>query len=49
MSERPIGQPEDNVYTILLMIASVIVLVGTIYLVARHQHFFGTWNPFTKA
>lgn len=49
MSERPIGQPEDNVYTILLMIASVIVAVATIYLVVRGQHLFGSWNPFTKA
>jgi len=49
MSERPTEQPEDNIYTILLMIASVIVAAGTIYLIVRHQHHFGTWNPFTKA
>ena len=47
MGERPAGaQPENNVYTILLMIASLLVVGATVYLAVRCQQLFGTWNPF---
>lgn len=47
MAERPAGaQPESNVYTILLMIASLLVVGATVYLAVRCQQLFDTWNPF---
>ncbi len=47
MGERPAGaQPENNVYTILLMVASLLLVGSTVYLGVRSQQFFGTWNPF---
>jgi hypothetical protein len=50
MGERPAGaQPENNVYTILLMIASLLVVGATVYLAVRSQQLFGSWNPFSGA
>jgi len=47
MGERPASdQPENNVYTILLMIAALQVVGATVYLAVRSQQLFGTWNPF---
>ncbi len=47
MAERPAGaQPEHNVYTVLLMIASLLVVGATVYLAVRSQQLFGAWNPF---
>jgi len=46
MGERPAGaQPENNVYTILVMIAALLVVGATVYLAVRCQQLFGTWNP----
>ena len=50
MSERPIsGEPENNVYTVLLIIATVLVAAATIFLAVRSQQLFGSWNPFSGA
>ena len=50
MSERPTGgQPESNVYTVLLIVAVVVVAAATLYLAARSQQLFGSWNPFGGA
>ncbi len=50
MSERPIsGEPENNVYTVLLMIATVLVAAATVFLAVRSQQLFGSWNPFSGA
>ena len=49
MSDRPIGQPEDNVYTVLLAVAAIVVVAATIFLAVRGQQIFGSWNPFTRA
>ena len=46
MGERPAGaKPENNVYTILVMIAALLVVGATVYLAVRSQQLFGTWNP----
>ncbi len=50
MSERPAGsQPENNVYTVLLIVATVLVVAATVFLAARSQQLFGSWNPFSGA
>ena len=47
MSEHPVtGEPEDNVYTGLLIIATLLVAAATIFLAVRSQQLFGSWNPF---
>lgn len=50
MSEQPAGgQPEHSVYTVLLILATVIVAGATVYLAVRSQQLFGSWNPFGGA
>ena len=50
MADRPAGaQSENNVYTILLMIAAMLVVGATVYLAVRSQQLFGSWNPFGGA
>lgn len=49
MSDHPAAGPENNVYTVLLMLAVVVVGAATIYLAIQSQYLFGTWNPFTGA
>ncbi len=47
MSEGPAeGQPENNVYTVLVILATVLVAAATVYLAVRSQHLFGSWSPF---
>jgi|GEM_PF-1283273 len=47
MSEGPSSAtPESDVYSVLLIIASIIVIAGTVYLCVRSQALFDTWNPF---
>lgn len=47
MSEGPAGaKPENNVYTILLILATVLVAGATVYLLIRSQQLFGDWYPF---
>jgi hypothetical protein len=47
MSEGPPGgKPENDVYTILLILATVMLGGATIFLAIRSQQLFGTWNPF---
>ncbi len=47
MSEGPAdGQPENNVYTVLVILATVLVAAATVFLAMRSQHLFGSWNPF---
>ncbi|MGB2986550.1 MAG: hypothetical protein WBE26_11785 [Phycisphaerae bacterium] len=48
MSERPTGdvQPENDVYTILLILATVVVAGATFFLAVRSQQLFGSWSPF---
>lgn len=50
MSDRPAaGKPESNVYTVLLLIATILVAGATVFLAVKSQHLFGSWNPFTRA
>lgn len=47
MSDSPAGQkPENDVYTVLLILATVLTAGATIYLAMRSQALFGSWNPF---
>ena len=43
------GKPENDVYTILLILATVLVAGATIYLAIRGQQLFGSWSPFSGA
>ena len=39
------GRPESDIYTVLLILASIFLLVGTVVIAVRAQHVFGTWLP----
>lgn len=50
MSDRLAGgRPESNVYTVLLLIATLLVAGATVFLAVKSQQLFGSWNPFTRA
>jgi hypothetical protein len=49
MSDRPAGHPENDVYTVLVMLATLFVAAATIYLAIKSQQLFGSWNPFSPA
>lgn len=47
MSESPApSKPGHDVYTVLVILATILVAGATIYLAVRSQQLFGTWNPF---
>ncbi len=47
MSEGPTPQEADSdIYTVLIAVAALFVLVGTIYTSVRADALFGTWMPF---
>jgi hypothetical protein len=46
MGDRPADvRPRSNIYTVLVIVAFVLVTAATAYLAARSQQLFGTWNP----
>ena len=48
MSESPApDRPQNDVYTVLVILAAVVVAGATIYLAVRSQQLFGSWNPFS--
>ena len=50
MSERPTdSQPDNDIYTVLVILATVIVAGAVVFLVMRSQTLFGSWNPFSGA
>ncbi len=50
MSEQPAGgQPEHDVYTVLLILATAFVAASTVYLAVSSQQLFGSFNPFSGA
>jgi len=50
MSEGPAGgRPEHDVYTVLLMLATLVVAAATVFLGVRSAQLFGSWNPFSGA
>jgi len=49
MGDRPGMPAENDVYTVLLILATVLVAGATVFLVMRSQQLFGSWNPFSGA
>ena len=50
MSDRPTdAAPENDIYTVLVMLATILVAGATVYLAVRSQQLFGSWNPFATA
>ena len=49
MSDSPAGQPESNVYTVLVIVATILIASATVFLAVRSEQLFGSWNPFTGA
>ena len=48
MSEGPVGgKPENDIYTALLILATILTTGATVYLAIRSQQLFGSWNPFS--
>ncbi len=41
------AQPESDIFTVLVIIAAVFLLAGTIYVSVRAQALFGAWLPFS--
>lgn len=47
MSDRPAGgRPDHNVYTVLVILATLITGGATVFLALRSQALFGSWSPF---
>ena len=47
MSDQPASDgPESNIYTVLLILATVLVAAATAFLALRNQQLFGSWLPF---
>ncbi len=49
MSEGPGSTPQSDTYTVLLAIATLFVLIATVFVSVRNQQLFGTWLPFGGA
>lgn len=49
MSEGPASKPQSDVYTILLIAATLLAATTTVFLCVRSQQLFGDWNPFSGA
>jgi len=50
MSERSAeSKPDHNVYTVLVILATIVVAGATVYLAMRSQQLFGSMNPFSGA
>jgi hypothetical protein len=43
----PGAQPDSDVYTVLVMIATAFLAVGTIFVAVRSADVFGNWLPFS--
>ena len=39
-------QPESDIYTVLVIVASVFLIAGTVFVGARAQILFDNWLPF---
>lgn len=46
MSDGPGVRPEPDVYSVLLIVATVMATGATIYLAIQSNSLFGSWNPF---
>lgn len=48
MSEGPaFNQAANNIYTVLVILATFFVAASTVFLAVRSQQLFGSWNPFS--
>ena len=39
-------RPEHDIYTVLVIIGTVFLVIGTVVIGVRSQSLFGTWLPF---
>jgi len=47
MSDRPAGgRPENDVYTVLVALATLITTGAVVFMAMRSQVLFGSWQPF---
>jgi hypothetical protein len=49
MSEGPSTRPDSDVYSVLLIIATLFVAAATVFLFVRSTQLFGSANPFQGA
>jgi len=49
VSEGPRIQPQSDIYTVLVVIATIIVTAATVFLCVRSNQLFGFWHPFGGA
>lgn len=45
MSDRPDSSPSSDIYTVLLILATVLVAGATLFLAMRSNQLFGTFSP----
>ena len=45
MSDRPDSTPSSDIYTVLLILATVLVAGATVFLAIRANELFGSWSP----
>ena len=41
----PPSKPDNDVYSVLLVVATVFVVLGTVFLAVRSNELFGSWLP----
>ncbi len=41
------GDSESNIYTVLMFVASLLLLAAVVYVWVRHGVVFGSYNPFS--
>ena len=39
-------RPESDIYTMLLIVATIFLVIGTVFVSVRAQDLFGNWMPF---
>jgi len=39
-------RPESDIYTILVIVATIFLVIGTLFVSVRAQELFGNWIPF---
>jgi len=41
------GDSQSNIYTVLMFVASLLLLLAVVYVWVRHGVVFGSYNPFS--
>ncbi len=49
MSDGPRNYADDDVTTVLLIVATAMVIGATVFIAVKSQELFGSWNPFSGA